>query len=585
VTGLAILAALAAVYARALGGPFVFDDQTAVVSNETLRSLSPLRSVLVQPPDLTTSGRPVAALSLALDYAAGGLSPAVFRATNLALHGLVALLLFDVVRRTLRSRRLGAGFAAHANGLAAASALLFAVHPLASEVACYVSARTESLVALCYLAALDCAICARGSARPWAWLAAALAVCALGMASKEVMVSAPLVIALHGAVFDGFDEGRWRLHMGTFYALAPSWLLLGWLLAASPRAGSAGFDHWVTPAVYLANQCRLLPRYLALVVWPHPLRIDYGTPEPLAFGDVWAGALFTAALLAGSLWALWRRPAAGFVGVACFAVLATSSSLFPIASEVGAERRMYLPLAALVPLAVSCVWLALGRLRAERLAPPLVCASALALAAVSFARAGDYETEVGLWRHDVAAAPENRRAHYNLATALEGEGRSEEARAEMAQAVRAEIDFYERVLPRQPDPVTSRVDLGALHELAGEPERARELYDEALLRAPEDGYALRRMALLLVRNPALGVPGDPRAREFAERAVGATSRRDAAALEALAQVELASGNAEAALALLREALATDPARQSARVLDRIRREAEGLASGGESPSP
>ena len=51
--GLAV--AIAAVYARALAGPFVFDDQTAIVANETLRALQPLGQVLAQPPDLTIS--------------------------------------------------------------------------------------------------------------------------------------------------------------------------------------------------------------------------------------------------------------------------------------------------------------------------------------------------------------------------------------------------------------------------------------------------------------------------------------------------------------------------------------------------
>ena len=576
---LCLALAIASAYARALGGPFVFDDQTAIVGNETLRSLTPLSRVLQQPPDLTISGRPLVALSLALNYAVGGLDPRGYRATNAAIHWLAALLLLGVVRRTLESPRLAARFGAHARGLAFATALLFAVHPLASEVVCYVSARTESLMAVSYLGALYCAIRARGAARPAGWVAAAVGSCALGMASKEVMVSAPLVVALHEIVFWGRAEGaKRRVRAATWLGLALTWGLLAALVLGAPRADSAGFSLWVTPSIYLANQARVLPRYLWLVLVPHPLVFDYGTPQPIGLGDAWLGALLLAALLALSLYSLWRWPAAGFVGIACFAILAPSSSFVPVASEVGAERRMYLPLAALIALGVTGAWSLFARGRAPRFAPWLAGAAALALGALAFARAGDYRSEVALWQSDVRAMPANQRAHYNLAKALERAARIPEARAEMALAIRGEIDLYERVLPLQPDPVRARVDLGAAHEVGGEPERAEALYREALERAPDDPYALRRMALVLIRRGAADPGSVARAREFAERAVTVTGRGDAAALEALASVQLAAGDSGAAIATLREALAMDPRGQSPRVLERVRERLEQLES-------
>ncbi len=567
---LCLALAIALPYARALPGPFVFDDVSAIVANETIHSLHPLGRVLAQPPDLTISGRPLAALSLALNWAAGGLDPRGYRLANGLLHWLAALLVFGVTRRTLGSPRLGPRFGAHARGFAFAAALLFAVHPLASEVVCYVTARTESLMAVCYLGALYCAIRARDSARPRGWVAGAIASSALGMGAKEVMVSAPLVIALHDAVFWGRAEGgARRVRIATWSGLALSWGVLAHLVLQAPRAQSAGFEHWVTPLAYLANQCRVLPHYLWLVVVPDPLILDYGNPDPLAPAEVWPGFALLAGLFALSVYALRRWPAAGCVGVACFAILAPSSSVVPIASEVGADRRMYLPLAALIALGVTVTRPWLARANARWLGPVLAGVLALALGARSFARAGDYESAVELWRADVEAQPMNRRAHYNLAKALEAEGRATESQAELTAAVLSEIEYYERVLPLQPDPVSARVDLGALHELAGRTRRAEELYSDALSRAPDDPYVLRRMARFLLRGDA-----DPQslaeARRFAERAVAVTERRDAAALEALAAVQFASQERDAAITTLEEALATDPAGQTPRVLERIR---------------
>src|SRR6187402_3241789 len=82
--------------------PFVFDDLPGVVENESIRDLTKLGHVL-RPPS-TGSGidsRPVVNLSLALNYAAGGLNPLGYHLTNVAIHVLGALALFGLVRRTL----------------------------------------------------------------------------------------------------------------------------------------------------------------------------------------------------------------------------------------------------------------------------------------------------------------------------------------------------------------------------------------------------------------------------------------------------------------------------------------------------
>lgn len=498
----ALCALLGFVYARAANGPFVFDDRTAIVANESVHRLWPLAAVLAQPADLTTSGRPVVALSYALDYAIAGPDPRVFRATNLAIHLLCALVLAGVLKRTLQGPRLAPRFAIHADGIAFAAASLFAVHPLASEAVCYSSARSESLMALFYLSTLYFAIRARGSTHPWAFVAAAIACCALGMASKEVMVSAPLAVALHDRIFlsrPGDARAVARVRTVLWTGLASTWAVLGGLLVTQPRSESAGFALWVTPLVYLANQCRVLPEYLRLVVWPSPLRLDYGLPEPLALGEVWTGAAFLVALFGLTLYALWRWPAAGFVGIVCFALLAPSSSVVPIASEVGAERRMYLPLAVLLSGAVSGIGLALVRVGRPRLAPLLTGVAALILASVSAARAGEYADEIALWRADLRAAPGSPRARYNLSSALRAAGLADEADRERAHAVRGEIAFYTRILPHQPDRVLALQDLAALHVAAGEYARADALYGELLALAPDDATALRRRALVRAR--------------------------------------------------------------------------------------
>src|SRR5262249_51804968 len=102
-----IVAGLAA-YSNSLAAPFVFDDHGSIVENAYIRQLWPLGNALSAPVQSAVAGRPVVSLSLAINYALTGLSPAGFRGWNLAVHLLTALLLFGVVRRTLTAPLLKA---------------------------------------------------------------------------------------------------------------------------------------------------------------------------------------------------------------------------------------------------------------------------------------------------------------------------------------------------------------------------------------------------------------------------------------------------------------------------------------------
>src|SRR4051812_21215789 len=81
-----VLAGLAA-YHNSLGGPFIFDDPSSIVSNPTIRSLWPPWAPL-SPPNaaITVQGRPILNFSLALNYAISGANVWSYHALNIAIH-------------------------------------------------------------------------------------------------------------------------------------------------------------------------------------------------------------------------------------------------------------------------------------------------------------------------------------------------------------------------------------------------------------------------------------------------------------------------------------------------------------------
>ena len=431
-------------YANSIAGPFIFDDLTAIRQNDTIRHVWPISRTLSPPRETPVAGRPVVNLSLAINYAIGGLDVTGYHVANIALHVACALVLFALVRRTLVGPRLRERFGSSADAVALVSALLWMVHPLQTEAVDYVTQRTESMMGLFWLLTLYCAIRARRSAHAAGWTAASVLACVLGMASKESMATVPLIVLLYDRVFE-FDslrqalQNRWRLYA----ALAATWVELVAFMLGHPRStvgASSGIDVWN----YLLNQFVMVVQYLRLTLWPRALVLDYGLPRGVAARDVLPHMAVVASLLLATAVALVRWPRVGFLCAAFFLTLAPTTSVVPIASEVGAERRMYLPLAALVVLVVLAGRSAWNRLAAPTgkpsrsfvLAGVTVAAAVLAaLATRTVYRNTEYASPLALWRTAVERRP-NGRARAQLASEMIAAGDHDEAMIQLREAVR-----------------------------------------------------------------------------------------------------------------------------------------------------
>lgn len=345
------MAALAA-YHNCFTVPFVFDDGPATLDNASIRKLWPVWNAFTPPAGTTVAGRPIANLTLAINYALSGIDLWSYHALNLLIHILGGLTLFGVVRRTLLRPVLSGRFGRDAAPLALAIALLWTLHPLQTEAVTYVVQRVESLMGLFYLLTLYCFIRSIESARPLRWQICTIIACLLGMATKEVMVTAPVLMLLYDRTFvAGTFRKAWQQRWGLFLGLSATWLPLALLVAGTggSRNGSAGFTGAIAPVSYWLTQFEAVARYLWLSVWPHPLVFDYGPFLVHGPGEVLPYALTVVALAALTVIALWRRPAIGFLGAWFFVILAPTS-VVPVATQTMAEHRVYLPLAAVVSM-------------------------------------------------------------------------------------------------------------------------------------------------------------------------------------------------------------------------------------------
>jgi Tfp pilus assembly protein PilF len=480
--GLIVLAALLA-YSNCFGGPFVFDDGYVTTGNPTIRHLGTNFDVLFPPKNLPVGGRPILNLSYALNYAISGFGVWSYHAFNLLVHILAGLTLFGIVRRTFRQPVLRERFGPDALPLAAAVALLWIVHPVQTEAVTYISQRAESMMSLFYLLTLYSFIRATEpvvNARLWSVLS--IAACLCGMATKEVMATAPLLVLLYDRTFiAGSFREAWRQRRGLYAGLAATWLVLAYSL---PSVGqrAVGLDLGVTPWHYALTECVALVHYLFLVVWPHPLILDYGVhivTNPL---DVLPQALLLLVLLAATAWALVRKPVPGFAGACFFLILAPTSSFVPVALSPESEHRLYLLLAALLALGVAGVYLVAGRKCFGA-----VAVLALVWGALTLLRNEDYRTAVDLWRQTLASAPDNARGHNDYGEFLLVNSQPDEA-----------IPQFQAALQLDPAYPEAQNNWGFALVQLGRPQEAVAHYMEAMRLQPDYDQPHNNYGLVLL---------------------------------------------------------------------------------------
>lgn len=488
--------AVGGVYGRVLHAPFIFDDHATIENNPSIVRLFPLVAPgrhggpFNPPKNLPTSARPLVNLSLAINYHFGGLNTAGYHAFSFGLHWLTALLLWAIVRRTLLLDCFGGRFEHAAGSLSFLAALLWALHPLNTESVAYMTQRTEVMMGFFYLAVFYAGLRyweAKTNNARTAWLAVATLAGVLGMISKEMMASAIAMVLLYERTFITGSflkalRASWPLYVG----LALGWLPIFVINANGPRTPLAGFHLGIPAHVWWYTQTVVFALFLKLTFWPWPLVIHYEIPYLETLFAAWSWVLVVVAYCVATIVLVWRRTSAGFVAT-CFVAVLSPTLLIPLPGETMAERRMYMPLAAIIPFFIAGVYALVQefeRKRERSRGPREVAILATGIGAVviatifgmvSFRRLAAYRDEFSIWQdaalyqpHDpliqinlgtslahnglhreaivyfeqaLKLDPKHSHAHYNLARALVETGRGAEALPHYEQAVQADPKF------------------------------------------------------------------------------------------------------------------------------------------------
>jgi protein O-mannosyl-transferase len=432
-----VLAAITfVVFGQTLGHEFVnFDDNDYVYDNPMVARGITLKGIVWAFTHVHSANwHPLTWLSHMLDCQLYGLNPGGHHLTNVLLHTATVIALFLVLREMTGALWRSAFVAA-----------VFAIHPLRVESVAWVAERKDVLSGLFFMLTIGAYV--RYARRPWSWgrYGLVLLLFALGLMSKPMLVTLPLVLLLldywplqrveprklSGLVLEKVP----LLALSAASCVATLWAQQGAIQSTESfsmplRLGNA----LVTPMIYLGQM--VYPAGLA-AFYPYP---HNGLPP----WEVVLAGMLLAGLSAVALWQQRKQPWILMGWLWYLAMLLPVAGIIQVGVQAHADRYTYLPQ---IGIYVAVTWLAaewgtkwgegqvaLASLMTAMLAVLMICA---------WQQAAYWENSETLWTHALACTTGNGLAHNNLGVVLDKNGKTDEAISHFQDALQINPDYAE----------------------------------------------------------------------------------------------------------------------------------------------
>lgn len=354
VEGIAVFLVAVVAYANTLSADFTLDDIPIIKENELIRSLANVGRIFKtnywgERTDLGDKSlyRPLTITSYALNYAVHELSPRGYHIVNVLLHAVACLLLYALVILVLEDAKS-----------ALVAGVLFAVHPIHTEVVAGIVGRAEIMALvgnlLCCLAFVF-ATRETGPAkagRAWVWVAVSIVSYSFAVFSKEIGLVGPVFIVLwemilpHRRRLFRADSRAFVAFLGYAIIAVVFWVGMRDSVVKTNSMNVAFLG--TTKAEQIWTALRVCMEYVGLLLAPIRLSADYWKPEvPFARSPTEPAVLAAISLLvllvvavAGS----WRRRPQIAWGICAFLVLLFPVSNLPfLIGVLKAERILYTP--------------------------------------------------------------------------------------------------------------------------------------------------------------------------------------------------------------------------------------------------
>lgn len=466
-----LFAATLIVYFPTLNSAFVnYDDPSYVTANaHVLQGLSWTNVWWAFTATVEANWHPLAWISHMADVQFFGTNPRGHHIVSVVLHGLNVVLLFFVLRRATGSVMRSFVVAA-----------LFAVHPLNVECVAWIAER-KSLLSMLFLLSALAAYGWYASKRSLSRYGVVVALFALGLAAKPMIVALPLLLLLwdYWPLQRLPSQSEQSSPRPRFFRLVSEKIPLlalsaasSWITIYAQRSGGAlGSTELLPLGQRVANAIYSYMAYVARGICPSGLAVFYPHPEgSLAAWKVLAAALLIVAITVLTWLYRERRPELLTGWLWYLVAMIPMIGVVQVGRQAMADRYAYLPF---VGLFIFAVWGCAGLFAHLKLSPFAERTAAAAVlviyASMAFLQINYWHNSYTLFSHAVQVTNRNGIAEDNLGTALMEMGRPDLAMPHFKAA--------EEFIPQLSTP---HYNLGVLQQQQNHPDAAKREYELAL---------------------------------------------------------------------------------------------------------
>lgn len=428
-------------YSNTLQSPFALDDYHNILANTSIRitEVSHASITGVMKSSLLKN-RPVANISLALNYYFHQYNVTGYHLFNICIHLITGILLYVFVLQTLQLLK-NKYRSNTAKWLAFATTLLWLTHPLQTQSVTYIIQRMNLLAAFFYMVSFTSYIQARISpakTSQYLWALCSFTGGLLAIGSKENAVMLPVFILLYEWYF--FQD--MRLHLKKIHYFLAALVILFmftatfYYLGPDPLASISNYSFRnFTLQERMLTQLRVVISYVSLICLPYPARLTL-EHDFLLSRSLFDPITTMFSLLAIIMALFFAIKNARHQRILSFCILwflgnlLIESSVIPL--EIIFEHRTYLPSMLLILFLV----LVLHKfLKQKPLKIALVALAFILLSSWTYARNSIWQDEITLNTDIAQKAPNKPRAQMNLGIILSESGRTDEAIPYLNKAV------------------------------------------------------------------------------------------------------------------------------------------------------
>jgi tetratricopeptide (TPR) repeat protein len=505
-------------YANTLLHGYILDDVMVLKENMLVKqgvkaipelfSTPHMRGYLVIPNDLY---RPLSLVMFAIEYQFFGLNPVANHFFNIITFVGCVIVLFLFLNKLFEGRKTAIAFIA---------ALVFALHPIHTEVVANIKSRDELL---CYFFAfwsLNVFMNYMKQAKTSQLLLGCF-LFFLALISKETAIT--LVVIIPVLFFMYYDDNKRRAilifaatGLATIVFFVIRTMVLTKFNANEPGATTDFMDNALAGApsfpIKLATEFLVMGKYLKLMFIPYPLLANYSFNSiPFVdFGNIWA--LLSIAAYGVMIYFGIKRFAQNKKDPWAFAILfylATLSlfSNFPflMGAEMAERFAFFASTGFCIAVALAIEqWLLkadAGNVMSLKASKTLAILAPLVLVfgGLTVARNMDWKDEYTLYKTDLEKSPNDSRLYQYLATAIAENMYPEEPDSTKRKAMDKEsTEYLKQALNIYPNFAEAHVELGRLYERGGNFDSALTHNSRALQLKPFNATANNNMGSVCI---------------------------------------------------------------------------------------